>query len=59
VYVIIPSEKNHCLWGDALALDEIETDEGFSREDLMHELGRFEPQAFGYVKDGDVPREEP
>jgi hypothetical protein len=46
VYAIIPSEKNHFRWRDALALDEIETDEGFSLEDLMHELGRFELQAF-------------
>ena len=36
---------------------EIETDEGFSLEDLMAELGRLELQALGQVKHGDVPRE--
>jgi hypothetical protein len=36
---------------------EIEVDEGFSLEDLIHELGRLELQALGYVKHGDVPRE--
>jgi hypothetical protein len=39
------------------ALWEIETDEGFSLDDLMAELGRLELQALGYVKHGDVPRE--
>jgi hypothetical protein len=33
----------------------IETDEGFSLEDLMQELGRLERQALGYVKHGEVP----
>jgi hypothetical protein len=42
-------------WGDTPALWEIETDEGFSLEDLMGELGRLELQALGYVKHGDVP----
>jgi hypothetical protein len=37
------------------ALYEIETDEGFSLEDLMQELGRLELQALGRVKHGDVP----
>jgi hypothetical protein len=36
---------------------EIETDEGFTREDLMQELGRLELQALGYMKHGEVPRE--
>lgn len=36
---------------------EIETDEGFSLEDLMQELGRWELQALGRVKHGDVPPE--
>jgi hypothetical protein len=36
-------------------LYEIETDEGFSLEDLMQELGRLELQALGRVKHGDVP----
>jgi hypothetical protein len=36
---------------------EIETDEGFSLEDLMAELGRLELQALGSVKHGEVPRE--
>ena len=36
-------------------LYEIETDEGFSLEDLMAALGRLELQALGYVKHGDVP----
>jgi hypothetical protein len=43
----------------AAALREIETDEGFSLEDLMAELGRLELQALGYVKHGEVPRGEP
>jgi hypothetical protein len=33
---------------------EIETDEGFSLEDLMRELGRLELKALGRVKHGDV-----
>jgi hypothetical protein len=33
---------------------EIETDEGFSLDDLMQELGRLELQALGRVKHGDV-----
>jgi hypothetical protein len=33
---------------------EIETDEGFSLEDLIRELGRLELQALGYPKHGDV-----
>jgi hypothetical protein len=37
------------------ALWEIETDEGFSLEDLMDELGRLELAALGCVKHGDVP----
>jgi hypothetical protein len=36
---------------------EIETDEGFSLEDLMAELGRLELRALGRVKHGDVPQE--
>jgi hypothetical protein len=40
---------------DPPVLWEIETDEGFSPEDLMQELGRLELQALGRVKRGDVP----
>jgi hypothetical protein len=36
---------------------EIETDEGFSLEDLPQELGRLELKAFERVKHGDVPQE--
>jgi hypothetical protein len=43
-------------WTDPPTLWEIETDEGFSLEDLMQELGRLELQALGYVKHGEVPR---
>jgi hypothetical protein len=43
---------------DPPALYEIETDEGFSLEDLMQELGRLELNALGYVKHGDVPQRE-
>jgi len=43
-------------WGDAPALIEIETDEGFSLEDLLPELGSLELKALGRVKHGDVPR---
>jgi hypothetical protein len=46
-------------WQPAPVLWEIETDEGFSLEDLMQELGRLELQALGYVKHGDVPRQDP
>jgi hypothetical protein len=44
-------------WAPTPRLYEIETDEGFTLEDLMQELGRWELQALGYVKHGDVPRE--
>jgi hypothetical protein len=37
------------------ALWEIETDEEFSLEDLMAELGRLELGALGRVKHGDIP----
>jgi hypothetical protein len=37
----------------------IETDEGFSLEDHMRELGRLELAAFGFVKHGEVPRPDP
>jgi hypothetical protein len=40
---------------DPPALYEIETDEGFSLDDLMQVLGRLELQALGRVKHGDVP----
>jgi hypothetical protein len=43
-------------WAPTPKLYEIETDEGFSLEDLMQALGRLELQALGYVKHGDVPR---
>jgi hypothetical protein len=36
-------------------LYEIETDEEFSLDELMQELGRLELQAPGRVKHGDVP----
>jgi hypothetical protein len=42
-------------WSDAPALWEIETDEGFSLEELLQELGRLELHALGWVKHGDVP----
>jgi hypothetical protein len=41
---------------DPPALDEIETDEGFSLENLLQELGSLELKALGYVKHGDVPQ---
>jgi len=44
---------------DPPVLWEIETDEGFSLDDLMQELGRLELQALGYVKHGDVPPPRP
>jgi hypothetical protein len=44
-------------WAPTPRLWQIETDEGFSLEDLMQELGRLELAALGYVKHGDVPRE--
>jgi hypothetical protein len=42
-------------WGHTPALWGIDTDEGFSLNDLMAELGRLEWQARGYVKHGDMP----
>jgi hypothetical protein len=44
-------------WGPTPKLWEIETDEGFSLEDLMQELGRLELAALGRAKHGHVPRE--
>jgi hypothetical protein len=43
-------------WGDDPRLDEIETDEGFSLEDLLQEFGRLELKALGDVKHRDVPQ---
>jgi hypothetical protein len=40
---------------DPLAAYDIETNEGFSREDPLQELGRLELKALGRVKHGDVP----
>ena len=45
----------YVYWAPEPMLWEIETDEGFSLEDLMGELGRLELEALGYVKHGDVP----
>lgn len=44
------------VYWDPPRLYEIETNEGFSLDDLMQELGRWELQALGRVKHGDVPR---
>jgi hypothetical protein len=48
----------YVVWGEAPRLWEIETEAGFSLEDLMAELGRLELDALGYVKHGDVPKED-
>jgi hypothetical protein len=45
-------------WAPTPMLWEIETDEGFSLEDLMAELGRLELRALGRVKHGDRPQGE-
>jgi hypothetical protein len=45
-------------WAPTPELYTIETDAGFALEDLLQELGRLELQALGYVKHGDVPRED-
>jgi hypothetical protein len=50
----LESETIGMHW-DPSVLWEIETDGGFSVEDLMVELGRLELQALGRVKHGDVP----
>jgi hypothetical protein len=42
-------------WAPIPLLYEIETDEGFSLEDLLQELGRLELKALGVVKHGDMP----
>jgi hypothetical protein len=41
--------------GAAPALWEIDTDAGFSLDELMHELGRLALQALGRVKHGNPP----
>jgi hypothetical protein len=46
-------------WHPTPLLYQIETDKGFSLEDLMQELGRLELAALGYVKHGDVPPPNP
>jgi hypothetical protein len=43
-------------WGDTPTLYEIETDEAFSLDDLLQELGRLELKALGVAKHGDVPQ---
>jgi hypothetical protein len=43
---------------DPFVLWQIECEAGFSLEDLMQALGRLELCALGYLKHGDVPREE-
>ena len=40
---------------ERLAAQAIETNESFSREDPLQELGRLELKALGRVKHGDVP----
>jgi hypothetical protein len=45
-------------WGEPLHLREIESEEGFTLEDLMGAFGRLELNALGYVKHGDVPAAE-
>ena len=47
----------HFRWGDQPALVAILTDEGFSLEDLLQELGRLEQKALGVLKHGDTPTE--
>jgi hypothetical protein len=42
-------------WAPTPRLYAIETDEGFSLEDLLQALGRLELQAWGSVKHGEVP----
>jgi hypothetical protein len=44
-------------WAPMPMLYEIETDEGFTLEDLLQALGRLELKACGRVTHGDVPRE--
>jgi len=44
-------------WAPTPVLYEIETDEGFSLEDLLQELGRLERKALGVVKHGDRPQD--
>jgi hypothetical protein len=41
-------------WAPTPMLYAIETDEGFSLEDLLQELGRLELKVLGRVKHGDV-----
>ena len=43
-------------WAPTPMRYEIETDEGFTLDDLLQALGRWELQALGRVKHGDVPR---
>ena len=44
-------------WGDHPALVANLTDEGFTLEDLLQELGRLELKALGCLKHGDRPQE--
>jgi hypothetical protein len=46
-------------WAPTPLLYEIETDEGFSLEDLLQELGRLEWKALGVVKHGDMAPRRP
>jgi hypothetical protein len=44
-------------WAPTPMLYEIETDEGFTLDDLLQALGRWELQALGRVKHGDIPQD--
>ena len=46
-------------WSPVTVLWQIETEEGFSIDDLMRELGRLELSALGYVKHGDIQLPQP
>jgi hypothetical protein len=53
-----PPAKDYFRWADAPALNETETDEGFSLEDLLQHISRLELTALGYVTYEDVPPRE-
>ena len=48
----------HFHWAPTPMLYEIETDEGFTRQELLQGPGGLELKASGRVKHGDVPTEE-
>jgi hypothetical protein len=47
----------HFAWGNPPGLWLVETDVGFTLQDLLRELGHLELKALGHLKHGDMPPE--